>query len=157
MKIYHKNWLKAHPERSAEWLSAVLAEGFAIHHVDGNPENNDPENLVLIEAGDHFKFHNNGMLRPLVQRAGKWTSGDLASKKLKEELSIGERAYSLMKDRPGKRWREIALDVGYKGDVGRAKVKAMMAAKKWAEYHKKKWPIHDKSVHQNLKKARKNK
>lgn len=51
-------WLAAHPYRTADWLDARIAEGFDLHHVDCNPQNNVPGNLVLIEAGDHLALHN---------------------------------------------------------------------------------------------------
>jgi len=58
LKEYHKSWLVAHPERGEAWLKEKLREGFDIHHIDGDKANNDPLNLVLIEAGDHFMLHN---------------------------------------------------------------------------------------------------
>jgi hypothetical protein len=58
---YHTIWLQKHPDRTKEWLQARLADGFSIHHVDGNHANNAPENLVLIEDIDHCSLH--GSLR----------------------------------------------------------------------------------------------
>lgn len=34
-----------------------LADGFHVHHVDGNAENNKAENLILIEGSDHIGLH----------------------------------------------------------------------------------------------------
>lgn len=53
-----KAWLSAHPYRTPEWLDARIAEGFDLHHVDRDPQNNAPGNLVLIESGDHLALHN---------------------------------------------------------------------------------------------------
>lgn len=58
MESHHIAWLSAHPERSATWLADRIADGFHVHHMDGNHENNDPQNLVLIESGDHMMLHN---------------------------------------------------------------------------------------------------
>lgn len=58
MESYHYAWLSAHPERTKEWLAGILAQGFHIHHMDGNHDNNDSKNLVLIESGDHMMIHN---------------------------------------------------------------------------------------------------
>ena len=58
MLPHHAAWLSAHPERSAEWLAERVAEGFHVHHVDGDHDNNDQLNLVLIESGDHMMLHN---------------------------------------------------------------------------------------------------
>lgn len=57
-EAYHLAWLSAHLERTQQWLAERLADGFAVHHTDGNHSNNDPINLVLIEAGDHMLLHN---------------------------------------------------------------------------------------------------
>lgn len=55
---YHEVWLSVHPERSREWLERMLKDGFHIHHIDGDHQNDDPLNLVLIESGDHMMLHN---------------------------------------------------------------------------------------------------
>jgi hypothetical protein len=58
MQPHHVAWLGAHPHRSEEWLRAHLKDGFDIHHLDGDHDNNDPLNLVLIDAADHMMVHN---------------------------------------------------------------------------------------------------
>src|SRR5215472_8535600 len=57
LQTYHWAWLAAHPERSERWLRDRLADGFDVHHADGDHFNNDPDNLVLIEVTDHAKVH----------------------------------------------------------------------------------------------------
>ena len=57
LKKSHKAWLKAHPQRSEAWLKERLADGFHIHHMDGNHFNNVPNNLVLMEKQDHQMLH----------------------------------------------------------------------------------------------------
>jgi hypothetical protein len=54
---HHLAWLQAHPDRSAEWLAERLRDGFDVHHVDGDHQNNTPANLVLIEHIDHMRLH----------------------------------------------------------------------------------------------------
>jgi len=73
MKIYHEVWLAAHPQRSREWLAERLRDGFDVHHMDGNHDNNDPANLVLIEGSDHMMLHGGRALRRLgpPKRKGK--------------------------------------------------------------------------------------
>lgn len=73
LEPYHHAWLLAHPERTPEWLLRMLAEGFQIHHMDGNHSNDDPKNLVLIEGGDHMMIHNGVarlLWRPPVKMGG---------------------------------------------------------------------------------------
>jgi len=57
MNKHQKAWLKANPHRSAAWLREKLADGFDIHHLDGNHDNDDPLNLLLIEVIDHMRLH----------------------------------------------------------------------------------------------------
>jgi hypothetical protein len=49
----HKVWLASHPDRNEGWLRDRIAEGFDVHHLDGDHSNDDPSNLALIEATDH--------------------------------------------------------------------------------------------------------
>jgi hypothetical protein len=68
MTEYHLIWLENHPHRSAEWLKERLSDGFDVHHVDGNRDNNDPSNLVLIEHQDHMNnLHGSKMRRIPLQ------------------------------------------------------------------------------------------
>ena len=57
MDPHHEVWLSNHPGRDKAWLKRMTAEGLSIHHIDGNHENNDPNNLVLIELDDHLRLH----------------------------------------------------------------------------------------------------
>jgi hypothetical protein len=56
-KEYHLVWLASHPHRTAAWLRERMADGFDIHHLDRNHENNEPTNLVLVEHTDHMRLH----------------------------------------------------------------------------------------------------
>lgn len=69
LRPYHLAWLSIHPERTAEWLSARLADGFDIHHMDGDHLNDEPENLALVESGDHLRVHNRGGFRRILAEA----------------------------------------------------------------------------------------
>lgn len=57
MKPYHKAWLSAHPERTEQWLKERLADGFDVHHVNGDHFDDHPDNLALIESTDHAKIY----------------------------------------------------------------------------------------------------
>lgn len=73
LQNYHYVWLEAHPHRTEFWLRDILSDGFHIHHMDGNHENNNPKNLVLIEGRDHFMLHSGG--RPGLRSGGGRRSG----------------------------------------------------------------------------------
>lgn len=63
MKPHHKSWLEAHPDRHIQWFEERLNDGFEVHHLDGNHQNDEPLNLVLIEAVDHRRLHGCRMKR----------------------------------------------------------------------------------------------
>lgn len=69
LEPHHLAWLMKHPERSSDWLRARLADGFHVHHIDGNPANNDRDNLVLIDGVDHLRIHNRLYEPPRVRGA----------------------------------------------------------------------------------------
>ncbi len=52
---HHAVWLSVHPARTEKWLRAMLADGFDVHHLDGDDENHAPNNLILIDASDHTR------------------------------------------------------------------------------------------------------
>lgn len=54
MQPHQLAWLMCHPHRTVEWLKQRSKDGFDIHHLDGDPLNNAPDNLVLIETTDHI-------------------------------------------------------------------------------------------------------
>jgi hypothetical protein len=57
VKLAHQIWLQNHPTRDVVWLKERFADGFHIHHIDGDAENNDIDNLVLIDGADHMRIH----------------------------------------------------------------------------------------------------
>jgi hypothetical protein len=68
LQSYHHAWLSVHPHRSVEWLSERMADGFDVHHIDGDHANDEPSNLVLIECADHMRLHGQpGMIRVLAK------------------------------------------------------------------------------------------
>lgn len=52
---HHKVWLQSHPHRTQRWLRDRIKDGFDIHHMDGDTENDHPSNLILLETTDHTK------------------------------------------------------------------------------------------------------
>jgi hypothetical protein len=76
LQEYHHVWLQAN-NKDEQWLRLMFKEGFHIHHIDGDHDNNDAKNLVLIWGIDHFMLHsgvrfvrgkNSGKKRPKVSR-----------------------------------------------------------------------------------------
>jgi hypothetical protein len=57
----------------------AIPDGYHIHHVDGNPYNNDIHNLIAVSAEEHAKIHNHDGI--------KWASigGKLGGQKSKKE------------------------------------------------------------------------
>jgi len=98
MEPYHHAWLSAHPNRDEDWFKRQIAEGFDIHHLDGNRENNDPANLVMIEHLDHMRLHGMACNRLKQPEKRKYPR--------KAALRRGKVAYEMFKS--GKTWDELA-------------------------------------------------
>lgn len=67
-KRYHSDWSKI-----SEWIRmirgyrceecftrAVLRNPLTVHHIDGRPENNDKENLIVLCAKCHLRLQQTG-------------------------------------------------------------------------------------------------
>ena len=39
-------------------IGRKLKQGEVVHHIDGNRLNNDPNNLLAMMLGEHFRYHN---------------------------------------------------------------------------------------------------
>jgi hypothetical protein len=93
---HHAAWLSVHPHRSEQWLAERIRDGFDVHHLDGQSDNNDAANLVLIEHTDHMAIHGGRTLGRLSQRGKKkgkkytksLSSEYLAAKRRADELHI---------------------------------------------------------------------
>jgi len=53
--IYHKLWNEHHPDNQI-----VPGDGCVIHHIDENPNNNVPKNLLKMTDREHKKHHTTG-------------------------------------------------------------------------------------------------
>lgn len=86
LERYHETWLAAHPYRTEAWLRERMAEGFDVHHIDGDHDNNVADNLMLIEHGDHMWLHGMGKklhrLRPKTgpRKNKPWTMAEPVAK-----------------------------------------------------------------------------
>jgi hypothetical protein len=50
-----------------ERANGPIPKGMEIHHIDGNPQNNNLSNLMMLSAGDHVKVHHG-----YFKVGGKW-------------------------------------------------------------------------------------
>lgn len=135
LEHHHKAWLSAHPNRSEQWLFERLRDGFDIHHVDGNHANNDPLNLVLIEAHDHMRLHGAKSLLRDVNAARR--REDLKPKVI--------QAYDSYASAPAgcTTWGAVAKRVDW--PLGNWKQMLAMVSE-LARVEGRKWPIHDRAT-----------
>lgn len=127
-KPYHWDWLVNHPMREPEWLARRLRDGFDVHHLDGNPKNNDQENLVLIDCEDHMRIHNGSPLSRLVLCRRGWEQEGAAFER-------GKKAYNMRTENPSWLWSAISERLGGKNH------NAMAWASRYAREKGLPWPI----------------
>jgi hypothetical protein len=92
-------------------LRERIADGFQVHHLDHNPGNNDPANLVLIEGEDHMHVHNlaggtqfrglvemarEGMANPNRQKRKVRNPHKEAREKERADFNLGWKTYGLI-------------------------------------------------------------
>jgi hypothetical protein len=61
---YHKVYL--HRVIAAKQLGRELFKGEVVHHIDGNSENNDPDNLEVCRSAAVHRQHHRKSIRDLV-------------------------------------------------------------------------------------------
>lgn len=104
LKDYHYIWLKSHPDRNEEWLRTKIAEGFQVHHINGNHYDNDSSNLVLIEGTDHLYIHNKST-KPLRFL----NKCNLIDVRVRKKLWITPCKTFFIKLKPGEKKRNISF------------------------------------------------
>jgi hypothetical protein len=80
-----------------------IPEGYQIHHIDGNHENDDPKNLMAVTPEEHARLHieSGTMYRgadPTTWISGASEAGKLGGKKLWESIPVEDRS-KIMKER----------------------------------------------------------
>lgn len=130
METYHHVWLQQHPDRTENWLAERLGDGFAIHHIDGNHANDEPSNLVLIDAGDHWFIHSG--LKPRLRRLPFHKLAKYPRRPRAATLAFGKIAYRCSQD--GRTWTSIGTSHDVHFNTARN------AACVYAKYNKLPWP-----------------
>lgn len=131
MDAHHEAWLKDHPEYDEFWLSQALSAGFDLHHIDGDHDNNEFNNLILLEKKDRQKLHG----QPTFVEKGRNDWG-----KAKERLRLGEAAYKLRVEE-GWPWAAICKELGYETAKYSTGGAALNVASYFARVKGKVWPI----------------
>lgn len=89
---------------------------FDVHHIDGNSDNNDIDNLVALSINDHYKVHldqGDYGAAMLISRRMKVKPADLsevARKQMKLRVELGicnfqEKGFATVKDKHGNTYR----------------------------------------------------
>ena len=58
-----------------QYYKVCILPGIDVNHIDGNPDNNMPWNLVTMKHGDHTRYHNN--------KGKNWFKKDMSSRRCK--------------------------------------------------------------------------
>lgn len=86
----HPNW-KGVIEGKGKYLTILTPEGripyhrhvvkhldqFEVHHIDGDPSNNDPDNLAIVTSGGHSMIHALQRIDPAWLRSRKLKLADI--------------------------------------------------------------------------------
>ncbi len=51
-------------------LGRALMHNEVVHHIDGNKQNNEPDNLMIMTQSDHLKLHRSFMMEMRKEKAG---------------------------------------------------------------------------------------
>ena len=101
-----------------------IDDGFDVHHMDGDPNNDSPDNLVLIETSDHTcVVHRLKMIRKIGAPRGRRPSN------LERDAAI-YAAKTLDNS-----WRDVARVFGISGRL------ALQAGRRHAIATEQPWPI----------------
>lgn len=141
-KPHHKAWLEANPHRSAEWLKDRLRDGFHVHHIDCDHENNDPDNLLLLDGVDHMRLHALPIGRELKRLArARLVYAAATNPRETEGWRVGAVCYALRQNG----WGGYAISkvIAYcRGDQHlMSEPSVNMAAKKFAKQEGLEWPV----------------
>ena len=82
-----------------EEVFGPIPEGFHVHHLDNDKENNDPSNMILLSKSNHHKLHFNMINNP------RWGNGRI-------DAAGGVSFLSACKNK-GMTMQGIADDLGY--------------------------------------------
>ena len=76
-----------------------IPEGFHVHHLDNNKENNDPNNMILLSKSNHHKLHFNMINNP------RWGNGRIDE--------AGGISFLSARKNKGMTMQNIADELGY--------------------------------------------
>jgi hypothetical protein len=131
MNIYSKNrtgsyyYRKIYEQHFGKIPIDEEGRTFEIHHLDGDTENNSPENLVAVSIKEHFEIHlRQGDTKACLALAARMKISSAEKKRLASEANQGENNPSF-----GSRWwndgeneiRTKTKPVGSQWQPGRSK------------------------------------
>lgn len=138
---YRKIWEEHNQQR--------IPDGYEIHHIDGNRENNDPDNLLCLSIEEHLEIHRKqedwgavqAILARMEDRDGIREAASKAQKKrLKEnrhnfQIMTSERRTEISKKTLDERLKKHGVAfLGIENPVANSKKAGMIAAKKKAGF-----------------------
>jgi len=65
-----------------------IPEGWHVHHIDGDKENNEPDNLVALEPSEHIKEHHPESIAAAIEAAKEWHSTEVGRKWHSEHAKV---------------------------------------------------------------------
>ena len=102
----NRSYTAIYKEHHGDIPKDSLGRSYDIHHIDGNPHNNDISNLIALSIEDHYKIHKD---------QGDWVAAWLVSKRLNlgpSELSALATKANLSRSANGTHWSQVASQQG---------------------------------------------
>lgn len=97
---HHYAWLSTHPNRDEDWLHSAISMGLAIYHIDGDSNNNAPDNLILMEHADCMFLHGANRVAFIKSKGGrKGARQEKLRKRIERAMRIYEKQPPMINQR----------------------------------------------------------
>jgi len=106
MTSRNRSYIAIYKQHYGDIPKYSLGRSYDIHHIDGNPHNNDISNLIALRIEEHYKIH---------KEQGDIGAAWLVSKRLNlgsDELSRLATHMNLSRSKNGTHWSQIASQQG---------------------------------------------
>ena len=92
-------------------IGRPLTSNEVVHHIDGNKQNNDPANLVVLTRAEHSKLHATGQTKP-PQTCAKLAKANTRPRPDLRCMTPQEAREAARQHDNGSSWRAVSRAIG---------------------------------------------